>query len=709
MFEKVGIAARKKTRDLNSALSKDFNKYLAEIVLNSDDSYKRLKSRNLISAESTNKIIIELNRKKRIVTVVDHAEGMNLDTMRIAFLGYGADTSGGNDAKGIRGLFGQGASDVLFAAALHGLKSEIISIVDDKVYKAKFRLDENTDREAEFIQINQSKNRMLEMRKTLGIYENGTSVTFGLPEDVALLNEVKIIESIKYFYMFDQIFRDPSLEVLFNDGKKVTKLFIDNNLEDELVNHDGYVTYDDYKLKYEIKLYNNYNKREKHIIVIDEHGTVYDNQMFGFSEKGPGIDNLTGYLKIEGLSKFLRENLNKKIGENILSDSRDGFKIKHQFTKNLKKEVYEPISLAISKLNEKESQKESLDNDRDTRSNLDKINRYFMSELDDEIGGISSGLQAPPEGLRFIRERATCTINKTYTIKVLVNTDVIPLGSVIEVVSDKQIGILSGSSLIVSENNILNENLAVLNIRFSSKELSEQPVQIIAKFNSVFTKLFVQIIDQENFNLTEVIEFERKSYKFRDNSAHIVRLYFDSTVIDKNSRVKLESGKNIRTSKSTSLLNSILETGNTFYKEIEFNTGDISDGNLLIITVGNYTATTSIDIVDKYSTLDGKSGLFSGIKQISREDAFWQSFWDKRTGYININVGHPINAKLLGNTIFNGQLKMTPSQKASYFDLVSYECARVYANISYEKGHLRHESFLDEIQKQKNILFQLIK
>ena len=48
---KVGQAKRKSKRDLQEPFGNDFNKYIAEIVTNSDDSYKRLEKANLIYEE----------------------------------------------------------------------------------------------------------------------------------------------------------------------------------------------------------------------------------------------------------------------------------------------------------------------------------------------------------------------------------------------------------------------------------------------------------------------------------------------------------------------------------------------------------------------------------------------------------------------------------------------------------------------------------
>ena len=59
-IDKVKVARRKQERDIIKTLGNDFNKYVAEIVTNSDDSYKRLEKSGLLDLESKKIIAIEI-------------------------------------------------------------------------------------------------------------------------------------------------------------------------------------------------------------------------------------------------------------------------------------------------------------------------------------------------------------------------------------------------------------------------------------------------------------------------------------------------------------------------------------------------------------------------------------------------------------------------------------------------------------------------
>jgi hypothetical protein len=115
---------RKSKRDLRKVFNSDFLKIITEIILNSDDSYRRLENQSRVDSNQEIKII--LKRKERIITIIDHAEGMTKSDMERIFSNYGGDHSKHNEHDGVRGLFGQGAGDVLYNAAFSKKIAQII-------------------------------------------------------------------------------------------------------------------------------------------------------------------------------------------------------------------------------------------------------------------------------------------------------------------------------------------------------------------------------------------------------------------------------------------------------------------------------------------------------------------------------------------------------------------------------------------------------
>jgi hypothetical protein len=127
---------RKSKRDLRKVFNYDFFKIITEIILNADDSYRRLEDSHQINSKQTIKIMFD--RDERILTIIDNAEGMSYDDMKRIFSNYGGDHSKYQNHQGVRGLFGQGAGDVLYNAAFSKKIAQIISFKDNQVTKCKF-------------------------------------------------------------------------------------------------------------------------------------------------------------------------------------------------------------------------------------------------------------------------------------------------------------------------------------------------------------------------------------------------------------------------------------------------------------------------------------------------------------------------------------------------------------------------------------------
>ena len=136
---------RKIMRDMKSAIGDDILRFIAELLTNSDDSYKRIN--NFVGEK---KIIIRVEKDKRnkknddddfMITIIDNAEGMSKESLHRIFATYGGDNAGGIHKK-TRGIFGQGASDVLRAAAFEKKTAQIISIKDNKVTKLLYNMDD---------------------------------------------------------------------------------------------------------------------------------------------------------------------------------------------------------------------------------------------------------------------------------------------------------------------------------------------------------------------------------------------------------------------------------------------------------------------------------------------------------------------------------------------------------------------------------------
>ena len=178
---KVKINARKKERDRQNALGDNILRYITELVTNSDDSYKRLESKNI---EHDSLIYINLEKERRnegfVLSVTDHAEGMSSERLNKVFLDYAGDNANG-DESGARGIFGQGASDVLQAAAEERKTAMIETIKDNVASRLKYNIDEDQDGDIDVKEIPAQGSQLKQLRNNLNIPENGTKLSFGIP------------------------------------------------------------------------------------------------------------------------------------------------------------------------------------------------------------------------------------------------------------------------------------------------------------------------------------------------------------------------------------------------------------------------------------------------------------------------------------------------------------------------------------------------
>ena len=106
---------------------------LVELVTNCDDSYRRLESEDI---PCTSHISVYVQRKQKgivpQVIVQDEAEGMTLDWIK-EILEFGADSSGFTSGGNIRGLFGKGLKEAIFALGsgqIESVRNGEISVIN---------------------------------------------------------------------------------------------------------------------------------------------------------------------------------------------------------------------------------------------------------------------------------------------------------------------------------------------------------------------------------------------------------------------------------------------------------------------------------------------------------------------------------------------------------------------------------------------------
>ena len=104
----VQIASRFIKRQFSDAVGKSLLKTLTEPITNSDDSYRKVVESGQHEGREVFPITIFVDKTKRVVRIVDQAQGMTAIELEDKFNEYGAAKSAAYEGYSSRGIFGQG-------------------------------------------------------------------------------------------------------------------------------------------------------------------------------------------------------------------------------------------------------------------------------------------------------------------------------------------------------------------------------------------------------------------------------------------------------------------------------------------------------------------------------------------------------------------------------------------------------------------------
>ena len=653
-----------------------------------------------------------------MLRITDNAEGMTEKTLEKIFSIYGDDNAGGV-VSGARGIFGQGASDVLRSAAQYEKEASIVTIKDGKVTRLLYRLDENYNPSIDITSIVDEDINSL--GESLRIEENGTSLTFGVPDNVKF--SAKIRDNLSMM-----IQRCPSLRYILSDDNRQV-IFIERGFEyplsskkylfskDKLISSDTKIKFkfEGDEVKCELRLYTNNTKEEDgtHILVRDENYLVFDNTMFDF-QYSPASKNVSGELIIEGLYNICYKHLNSSEPTSIIRDNRTGFDTKHPFYEALLKTLA-PILEKNFEKNDKSARITDVTNNKKFNDALKKLNKYLNSELQNEIGGNLNGLKVPPStGLKFVRASATITKGKTYMLKLLINSSMIPSSEQIDIRMEDNDFIEVSPLTINYKEDESKQGIVEKNISIKALKCTDKPITIIASALKYSSQIDIEVINEEIHYPQNGMEFFPNEIDLQYDRTHVVRLYLDSTIIPIGSEIEINC-----------------EGLDLLYHSYEFTENDLisnSIGKIDIISEGgelnetysieakwksiNAVAKITLVEVAKNDPLGG--GLIAGI-ELKEEMSHFQTRFDNRTKKIIINTLNPINIKMLGSLKEYDQLNPVFNKDQSKYlcDLVSKEGALLFARKKYiQEWSIKNctDELIDEIenkiQEQKNIIYE---
>ena len=725
----VKDAFRKRERDLKESLKKDLVSYISEILTNADDSYRRLENTGFIPRDEIKVILIEIKEDRRkkgefVVSITDQAEGMSEDELRKKFKDYGADKAEGQ--LHTRGLFGQGASDVLFNAASEQRTAMIESIKDGKLTKARFNYNKNSSnlKEVEFDPIQLKGSQFENMRQALGIFQNGTKVTFGIPKRVRY-NPRTLVEEIQSYPFFKFLLMSKNRKIILKqEGELVeTKLTSEayQLIEKPLLKKDFELIYKNYKLKSTLTLWSIDKKLIKHdILVIDEHQIIYDNHFFGYDTQ-PKAKNLTGFLEIKDLYKVLRDELNAEDPIAIITDNRKGFDTSQDFYQILKSQIVKIINPKLDQIGEDISEVDITANKK-INELLKKLNTYFIKNMPEEIpySGKEKGIYPPEEGLAFVRNEMSLTVSKKYMIVLLINSRLISDVETIKLRTEDS-DIIGISQIEVSFKKEEENPFGLVKKTFliEAKKFSNTATKIIAESKTHSCQALIRTIEYEIHYPIDGIEFYPNRMRHKPGKNHIGNLYVDKAFFKTTETILIRSDEPyVIIDNSAIHLNEsdFVNSGIAVFK-INFSGGELGDRFKVIATIEKTSANLNVEIKEPSKREnDGNLGLISSIKFHSDyENIHEQARYTKTDKVLLINRVNPINKTMLSNINFLKDMNTISLKQLNYLlDLCAFHGALqileyqiVHGDFVFNKNDFLQ--FEKKLYQVKTEIFELIK
>jgi hypothetical protein len=726
----VKDALRKVHRDLKESLSNDVVSYISEILTNSDDSYRRLENSNYVPRDTIKPVSIHIIKERRkvggyVIQITDNAEGMSETELRQKFESYGADKSNGETLY-TRGLFGQGATDVLFNAAYDGKTAMIETIKNGEITRAKFNWNNDKNLKiVEFVSLSKTNNRLEEIRKSLGIVDNGTRVSFGIPDRVKFN-----IKTIK-----DEIEKYPFFRFLLSSpNRRVTLKYSDQLIEEELssesylimnkepINRTKFTfTFENKLVDAEIELFKTEQGRHNQsLLIIDQNKVIYDDHYFGY-ETNPKAKLLVGYLTIYDFYKIIRMGLNSENPYALIRDNRKGIETSHEFYKLLRDKVSQVMNSVLNQMADNERVLD-LSNNKKIAQVIKKLNSIFLEKMPEEIplSGKEKGIKPPVQGLEFIRGEMSLTVGKKYFVELFINSFIIDDAIPISLTVDRSSISLDQTKLKFNKSEANTFGLIRKSFLVTANELDETPIMIRAKSNQFEAEARITTLEEEVFYPKFGIQFRPDHLKHIASSSHRTFLYLDKAIYQPDLEINFESTDE-RVKYSTKSITVKIDDFNAFgiaKYSISLYGDDIPKKSKIMAQYGENRTSAILEIIEKKPRDPlGMLGLISSIKfRPDKDDNSYQARFSLSDRTLYINQLNPINKTMIRNLSMITEItnKMGESQINYILDIVAYHSAIQILEYQSKHGYSDFDGsdiYLWEksIYKQKTEIYEALR
>lgn len=718
----VQDSLRKKRRELKDALGDDILRYIAELITNCDDSYRRLENYKLLDKDITKNIYIEVNQDKEnnsteenyVISITDNAEGMTAETLEKIFGTYGGDNAGGNHLHA-RGIFGQGASDVLRAAANENRIACVETIKNNKITKLVYHMNDELEPSINIEKIKLTNKKLKKYREAYKIPENGTRVSFGVPSTVKFKNKIR--ENLP-----NLIEKYPSFRYLLNQSNR--KVFYDNHglfpLElsskdyqfDEskrIISKKFNFNFEDKKIECVLKLYINENKKSDgtNIIVRDENYNVFDNTMFDFSNS-VASQNISGELLIDGLYDLCYEHLNSDNPDAIVRDNRTGFDTKNLFYDTLCRKV-DPIIEEVLEQYGKDVKTTNITNNKKFNDALKKLNKYLASEIKENIkgGNIKGDINPPVEGIKFSRLSTSITKGNQSYLNLYINSNLISSSDNIKIIASPNNSIEISPKIIQYDVDEINNGLIIKNILVKGLECTTESIIVKAICQSRVATIAIDVVDMEIYYPENGFEFFPKESTSSYNSTHNIKLFIDSNIVPLNSEIKFSSDELAIEYDTIVFDKKHLVNDNIGIINISLTGGNLDQTYIVEASYNKLSSIAKITLIEPSKNNDNNGGgLIAGFK-LESSTGIEQSYFNPYTHMIMINTRNPINIKIMGDMKDKNYENptFTKEQQKYLCDIIAVQAANILVKEkNIKNGEINFDSVDDAIEKMQYLI-----
>ena len=323
------------------------------------------------------------------------------------------------------------------------------------------------------------------------------------------------------------------------------------------------------------------------ILVQDDRGNLYDNQMFGYN-RAQGSEQLSGVLVLDNFWNELEYFLNEK-KMSLLKDDRTGFDIYKQFGRLLVQALESPIRTALQYLlKENGVQNISLSDTKNYAEFLKILNRDLRSSQTTPIGGggTDAGRVPPVAGLEFARNNISITVGCQYDLKIYISKEMIQVGDEIKINAlgnDGKIKFTDG--ILLTDDDLVGE-IPVKSCTIAALSETVIPVELYAKCGSYTTRCDVSVISENIIYPGNGIQFEKSEVTFAPDVKHKkVKLYYDTSKVKSQDEILItdnSKGKLTCTTPTISVSAGTMITDTIGYLALEFFGGDLKEKYMVV-------------------------------------------------------------------------------------------------------------------------------